>query len=130
MHKVAISVSISFLLFIIWVIYLANTGQHSIFFDLVGLIPYGDKVGHVFIFGFLTIVTNFASQFRAFSVYKINVFWGTAAVTTFATIEELSQYFIATRTLDIYDYSADMLGIFVFTIISIFFSKKITKART
>ncbi|WP_226410779.1 hypothetical protein [Shewanella glacialimarina] len=40
-----------FLGFIIWVIYLANTGGSSIFFDIVKHIPYGDKVGHCFYLG-------------------------------------------------------------------------------
>lgn len=54
----------------------------------------------------------------------MNVFWGTASVLSFVTLEELSQYFIPTRTLDIYDYSADMIGIFIFTVISNILAKK------
>ncbi|ALO42743.1 VanZ family protein [Pseudoalteromonas phenolica] len=118
MHKLTITLSSCFFLFIIWIIYLANTGQQSIFFDLVRLIPYGDKVGHFGLFGMLTLLANFASKFKVFKLGKVNVFWGTAAVVVFVTLEELSQHFMPTRTLDIYDYTADMIGILLFTWLS------------
>ena len=118
MHKLTITISSCFFLFIIWIIYLANTGQQSIFFDLVRLIPYGDKVGHFGLFGMLTLLANFASKFKVFKLGKVNVFWGTAAVFVFVTLEELSQHFMPTRTLDIYDYTADMIGILLFTWLS------------
>ncbi|NRB40461.1 MAG: VanZ family protein [Pseudomonadales bacterium] len=124
MHKLIITISSCFFLFILWIIYLANTGQQSIFFEFVRLIPYGDKVGHLSIFGFLTLLANFSSKFKTFSFGKINVFWGTSAVFVFVTIEELSQYFIATRTLDIYDYTADMIGILLFTCLSCILAKR------
>lgn len=74
MHKLTITLSSCFFLFIIWIIYLANTGQQSIFFDLVRLIPYGDKVGHFGLFGMLTLLANFASKFKVFKLGKVNVF--------------------------------------------------------
>ncbi|WP_226669191.1 VanZ family protein [Microbulbifer aggregans] len=123
MHKL-ITISSCFFIFIIWVIYLANTGQQSIFFDLVRLIPYGDKFGHLGLFGILTLLANFASKFKVFKLGKINVFWGTSAVFVFVTVEELSQHFMPTRTLDIYDYTADMVGILFFTWLSSIFAKK------
>ena len=118
MQKFLITISSCFFIFILWVIYLANTGQQSIFFELVRLIPYGDKIAHLILFGLLTLFANLASGFRVFSVGIKNVFWGTAAVFVFVTIEELSQHFIPSRALDIYDYGADMLGILLFTWIS------------
>lgn len=124
MHKLTITISSGFFLFIIWIIYLANTGQQSIFFDLVRLIPYGDKVGHLGLFGTLTLLANFASKFKVFKLGKINVYWGSAAVIVFVTIEELSQHFMPTRTLDIFDYIADMVGILLFTWLSSILAKR------
>ena len=118
MAKLTLTLSAGFFVFILWIIYLANTGQQSIFFDLVRLIPYGDKVGHLCLFGTLTLLTNIACKFRAFKLGQVKVFWGSALVFAFVTVEELSQHFVATRTLDIYDYSADLLGITLFTWLS------------
>jgi VanZ family protein len=118
MQKLAIIVGSVFFLFIIWVIYLANTGQQSILFPLVKLIPYGDKIGHLVLFGLLALFANLATGFRIFCVGTKRVFCGTAAVFVFVTIEELSQHFLPHRTLDIYDYSADMLGILFFSWVS------------
>ncbi|MCJ8311483.1 MAG: VanZ family protein [Saccharospirillaceae bacterium] len=130
MHKLTIAVSSCFFIFIIWIIYLANTGQQSIFFELVRITPYGDKVGHLLLFGCLTIFINMATKFSVFSVGKINVFWGSSAVVLFVTIEELSQFFISTRTLDIYDYTADIIGVLLFTWFSVILAKKIQQGHT
>ena len=130
MQKLTITISCCFFLFIIWVIYLANTGQQSIFFELVRFIPFGDKIGHLMLFGLLTLFANLASGFRVFSVATKHVFWGTAAVLVFVTIEELSQYFLPARTLDIYDYSADIVGILLFTWISgLLANRKLAKKK-
>ena len=42
MHKLISILSILFLGFITWIIYLANTGQNIIFFEFEGSIPYGE----------------------------------------------------------------------------------------
>ena len=130
MYKLTITIASCFFLFIIWISYLANTGQQSIFFDLVRFIPYGDKVGHFGLFGMLTLLANFASKFKVFKLGNINIFWGTAAVFIFVTAEELSQHFIPTRTLDIYDYLADMAGILSLTWLSSMLAKRNLKRRS
>lgn len=124
MHKLIMIISSCFFVFIIWVVYLANTGQQSIIFDIVRSIPYGDKIGHLGLFGVLTLLANIALKFKVFRLGAIKVFWGTAAVLVFVTVEELSQHFIPTRTLDIYDYTADIIGILIFTWLSGILAKK------
>lgn len=98
---------------------MANTGQSSLFFDLVKAIPYGDKIGHVFLFGFLTLGANVATKFKVVKTRKINILLGTVVVTLFVLIEEFSQHFSATRTFDTQDLMADTVGIIIFTVISI-----------
>ena len=44
-QRILLLIAIGFFGFIGWVIYLANTGQKSVFFELVAAIPYGDKLG-------------------------------------------------------------------------------------
>ncbi|ROS01704.1 hypothetical protein EDC56_2149 [Sinobacterium caligoides] len=123
MHKLMMVVSSALFLFILWVIYLTNTGQQSLFFDGVRLIPYGDKVGHFFLFGLLALAVNLASKLKVFSIGKLKIFWGSAIVFVFLTIEELSQYFIPTRTLDLYDFIADIAGVSLFSGLSVILAK-------
>lgn len=113
-----------FFCFIIWVIYLANTGQNSLFFKLVASIPYGDKLGHFCLFGLLTLATNFAFKLRSFNLSSIPIFLGTILVFLFVIIEEFSQYFIPNRTFDLIDLSADFIGIVFFNFVTIYLSKR------
>ncbi len=115
MHKLMVTITVSFFFFLLWVIYMADTGQKSILFELVKQTPYGDKIGHLVLFGLLTLFINSAFRFRTFLLGKLKLFWGTIAVFIFATVEELSQYFFPTRTLDFYDFSASILGVLLFT---------------
>lgn len=115
MNKFVTFLAAGFLCFILWVIYLANTGQPNVLFQLVKMIPYGDKVGHLLLFGTLTLLANLALRFRVLSVNRLPLYWGTALVTVFVAIEELSQHFIPSRTLDMLDFIADVTGILLFT---------------
>jgi VanZ family protein len=121
--KIISTLTVAFFGFIIWIIYLANTGQNSIFFDFVGSIPYGDKVGHFCLFGFLALGANFACKLKHFRVASFNIYVGSILVLVFASIEELSQHFIPNRTLDISDFVADCAGLIVFSIITSYLSK-------
>ncbi|QFU05381.1 VanZ like family protein [Pseudoalteromonas sp. THAF3] len=104
--------AIAFAAFLGWVIYLANSGQNSIFFQWVATIPYGDKLGHLVLFATFTLLATLALGARAIPLYgKVKVYWGALLVFAFALIEEISQAFIATRTFDLADLSANLLGI-------------------
>jgi VanZ family protein len=116
--KILSFVSILFFIFILWIIYLANTGQSSIFFTFVASVPYGDKIGHFFIFGLLTLGANILFKLKTFRLYKLNIYFGSVFVLLFALCEELSQYFLASRTLDLFDFLADLLGVFIFSLLT------------
>ena len=104
--------------FILWIIYLANTGQPSLFFELVKILPLGDKLGHFFLFGILTLGTNILSNYKKLKIGTATFHAGTLGVTVFVVIEEISQIFLPTRTFDMHDFVANLLGILVFTIIT------------
>lgn len=123
MHKLISLISVIFLGFITWIIYLANTAQNSIFFKFVASIPYGDKLGHFCLFGFLTLGANFAFKLKSYKLLSFNVYIGSIAVLLLVLIEELSQYFIPSRTLDATDLLADILGVITFSLITKFISK-------
>ncbi|KGJ96014.1 VanZ family protein [Colwellia psychrerythraea] len=115
--------TIAFFCFILWVIYLANTGQHSIFFQIIAGMPYGDKLGHFCLFGVLTLATNLAFKFKSFNFYSMQLFLGTILVFSFVVIEEFSQYFIPNRSFDLIDLSADFIGIAFFTFVTSYLNK-------
>ncbi|MBU2923367.1 VanZ family protein [Colwellia sp. 1_MG-2023] len=123
MHKLISIISVAFLMFITWIIYLANTAQNSIFFELVARIPYGDKLGHFCLFGLLTLGVNFAFKLKSYTLISFNIYVGSTVVFFFVLLEELSQYFIPSRTLDITDVLADILGIITFSLVTKFISK-------
>lgn len=113
MRKAQILAAIAFFTFILWVIYMANTGESSVFFDVVLAIPFGDKLGHAGLFGTLTFLVVIASKFRGLMVRHTKWYFGVMAVCTFVIAEEISQSFIPSRTFDLTDLIADALGIMV-----------------
>ncbi|HIL39661.1 MAG TPA: trypsin [Methylococcales bacterium] len=133
MYKFVIAIAVMFFGFITWIIYLANTGGHSVFFDFTRAIPYGDKLGHFCLFGILTLLGNLALKMRLVTIARFKIYLGSLLVLLFVTVEELSQEFIATRTLDYGDLVADFLGVAVFSFLaswvsSVYFSEKKRRA--
>jgi len=110
-QKLFMIVAVGFFFFMLWIIYLANTRTPNLFFYFVGSLPYGDKLGHFGLFGFLTFLSILGSNFKWFSLGKIRVYYGAAVVMLFAIVEEFSQVFIVSRTFDLADLAADTVGI-------------------
>ena len=123
MHKLISILSVAFLGFIAWIIYLANTAQNSVFFEFVASIPYGDKLGHFCLFGLLSLGANFAFKLKSVTLVSVEIYLGSALVFLFVLIEELSQYFIPNRTMDVTDLLADIFGIIVFGLATKLLSK-------
>ena len=124
MQKYFISLAICFFIFILWAIYVANTGQSNGLFNVVSTLPYGDKIGHFCLFGILTLFANLATRCRTLKIKKLSIYWGSLAVWIFVTAEELSQHFLPTRSLDIYDYIADLIGIIIFSYLAFQFNRR------
>lgn len=97
--------------FILWIIYEANTGSSNIFLYAVDLIPHGDKVGHIWLYGGLAFLLNLLFKRRVVLVKSERLQLGSVLVLGFAVIEELSQGFFATRSLDGWDLLADLMGV-------------------
>ncbi|WP_246034183.1 VanZ family protein [Thalassotalea mangrovi] len=110
--------TVAFFGFVLWVIYLANIGQSHILFQWAAATPYGDKLGHLFIFGFLTFIANISLKLKTVSFGRVTIYLGTLLVSIFVLAEEFSQSYFPTRTMDIEDVIADAIGILLFTGIS------------
>lgn len=128
MHKIAIGGATCFFGFILWVIYLANSGGRSLLFDFVGSLRYGDKLGHLCLFGALTLAVVAATKFRSFSLGRLHLYYGVVVVSLFVFVEEVSQVFIATRTFDLIDLVADIVGIVMAASVACLIDKKFNGA--
>lgn len=103
--------ALGFGLFIIAAVVIANLGYGATWWPFLDHIPYGDKLGHIGLFGALGFLCNLAlPDFRLRHLPR----WITA--TTFiliilVSLEEISQAFIPTRTCDFFDWLADLTGL-------------------
>ena len=102
---------------------MANTGQENVLFEIKQAVPYGDKIGHFFVYGMMTLFANYAFKFRYFANNKFNQY-GAVVVIAFTTFEEFSQLLFSTRTFSLYDMIANLAGIGLFTIVSIYMGQQ------
>ncbi|MFN3581325.1 MAG: VanZ family protein [Pseudomonas sp.] len=130
MYKLVSATAICLFIFMVWIIYLANTGSSSVFFDFVRSIPYGDKLGHLGLFGFLTLLAVIGSRFRTFALGTFRLYYGAAVVALFAIGEELSQAFIPSRTFDLLDLAANSVGIVLAVCVTYLMSKCFTNSAS
>jgi VanZ family protein len=100
--------------FICWITLQANNGNNNIFFDLVILIPYGDKLGHFMLYGTLSLLAVIAVTDKYLLVNKFRIPIGAIIVLLIAIAEELTQLFLSQRTFDLLDISANIVGVFIF----------------
>jgi len=108
---------LGFFIFIGFIIYLADTADHNFAFRLIGHIPYGDKLMHGFLYGVMALLLNYGLKFKSYKFLSFNMQVGALIVLTFAGIEELSQYWLPSRTCDVWDFVADMVGVVLFSLI-------------
>ena len=97
--------------FIVWMIYLANTGDNNALFAFVRTVPFGDKLGHFSLFGVLTLALILATRFHIIRFARLKIYSAVVLVSLFVVAEEFSQAFIPSRTFDLADLAADSLGI-------------------
>jgi polysaccharide biosynthesis protein VpsQ len=103
-----------FFLFTVWIIVVSDAGRSNVLIDSVRAIPYGDKLGHMILYGILAVLVNASLVLRKSNHLGLPL--GCALVLLFALVEELSQgFFPSTRTLDVGDMAADLIGIYCVT---------------
>lgn len=119
--------ALAFLVFTIWIIHEANIGRDNILFKTVRATPYGDKIGHFFLAGALTLSVNFFWGNRGFA--RCLLPYGSLLVTLMALAEESSQHYIATRNFDPNDALANLIGILVFSLPAVFSLRKKKKTQ-
>lgn len=96
-----------FFLFILGIIYKADTANYNFAFHVVGMIPYGDKIAHAVLYGILAYLLNYGLNGKRW--FRIEI--GTLLVMSFAFAEEVSQLYFPSRSFDLGDIAADVIGI-------------------
>jgi VanZ family protein len=105
-------VSALFLIFIIAVIILADRGSLPPSIRALYRFPNGDKVGHFILFGLLdfflvrAFLSSYPNQPRGRVTVSISLI-----LALFIALEEWSQQFFSTRTLDLLDLLAGYFGV-------------------
>ncbi|MEN0037749.1 MAG: VanZ family protein [Cellvibrio sp.] len=89
----------------------------NVFLRIGDLVPYGDKVAHVLLYGCLALLLNLLLKRKVLTVKSLNFQLGSVLVLGFAVLEELSQGFFATRNLDMWDLFADVIGVYLAAIL-------------
>ncbi len=84
------------------------------YFAFIGLLPFGDKIGHFCLMGVFSLVVNLAFEARTIHVWKLNYLFGSLIVLAVVIVEEFSQIYVSERTFDSVDLLADAAGIFIF----------------
>lgn len=103
--------ALAFGLFIIAAVIIANRGEGSQWWSFIHKIPYGDKLGHIGLCGTLSFLCNLAFPSRPFGHRPFLVTRTTLVLLTIISLEELSQLFIPTRSFDLFDWLADLIGL-------------------
>lgn len=101
----------AFFAFLVLIIYQADTAHYNFAFKMVGRIPYGDKIGHIVLYGIMAFLLNYG--FEGEKWFKIQI--GSIIVLVFSILEEISQAYFPSRSFDLSDIMASIVGIIIFT---------------
>lgn len=103
-------------LFACWLIYQKDLGISNSIINYVAAWPNGDKVGHFLLFGFLSFCAVFATDFKKASTSRyVPMYLASLVVCALVTIEECSQLLFKTRSFEIADIMANILGVMTFS---------------
>ena len=110
--------SLLFFAFICWIIVLTNLDQKLDFMRILDGVPFGDKLGHFLLYGFLAGLVNIALRFRRLSIWSVDINMAGVVVLCFAIAEEFTQLALAIRTFELADMLSDVLGVWLFVVLS------------
>ena len=115
----------AFALFIAAVVVVADLGQGARFWGFLEKIPFGDKLGHLGLFGVLAVLANLATQGAAYRWGFLRIAKGSFWIFVAAFIEECSQAFFPTRTFDLIDLTSDFLAVTLASVIVLWIAPRV-----
>jgi VanZ family protein len=111
------------------IVVIANAGLGNRYFGLLFALPYGDKIGHFFLMGTLSLLVNLALEARTIRFGRFNPLLGTLIVLLLVTIEEFSQIWVPTRTFSLLDLTFDYAGIWIFGRMAVAICRKLENQK-
>lgn len=120
------TISSIYFLFLAFIIVLADT-RGTNYFTFIGVLPFGDKIGHFCLMGIFSFLVNLTLRAKTVQVWKLNYLLGSLIVLAIVTLEEFSQIYIRGRTFDLNDLFCDFAGIFLFGELARFICRKFFK---
>ncbi|MCB0019559.1 MAG: VanZ family protein [Anaerolineales bacterium] len=104
-------ITIGFIILLIGIVIGADTGFEG--FRAFYNVPGGDKLGHFLLIGTLAFLVNASLGARRVRLGPLQPLLGSLLVTLVVTAEEFSQIFLAHRSFDLMDLTADFVGILI-----------------
>jgi hypothetical protein len=101
----------AFIILLIAIIVIADRGEGSRWWAFIDVIPCGDKFGHLFLIGTLSLLCNLAIPARPTAWLPRFITLTTLVLLILLSLEELAQAFIPTRNCDFFDWLADLAGL-------------------
>lgn len=104
----------SYTAFLAWNVQLANHAQqHRMPVCLYALLnaPYGDKICHFFLVGWLAFLANWVFECRTVKIMGRHLLIGSLLCFLAATCEETSQAFNPHRCIDLVDFAMNAIGV-------------------
>ena len=109
------------------IVILADLGIGAWVFAAAAWLPFGDKLGHMILAGILSFLLNSALRCRVTSLACVKILTGSLIAYLLVLMEEVSQFWMTTRNVDICDVLCAIAGVYLF---GIFASRNLrTKVR-
>jgi len=102
-----------FILLLLFIGYLANSGTGPDSFAFVKYVPGGDKTAHFMLMGMLSFLVNMSLAGAETKIFSLRVLKGSLTVCIVVTLEEISQIFLSSRTFSLGDLACDYMGIYL-----------------
>jgi polysaccharide biosynthesis protein VpsQ len=123
-------ITLLFFIFILFVIFTADTGILPRLITFMYAFPNGDKVGHFFLLGFLAFLVNLSLEGKTVGILAMHIQLGSLLVAGLSNVEEFSQSFFPARSASLLDLIASLIGIAFFTGLSKFILQKMDKRKS
>ena len=90
----------------------ATLGVRLWVIEVSARIPFGDKLGHLALAGVLSFLLNTALACRKLTLAGVRFGIGSLLAYLAVMIEELTQFWLANRNLDVYDLLCAVIGVY------------------
>ncbi len=120
--------TITFALFLVGLVALANAGRVPALFGIVAHLPGGDATGHFLLIGAMAFLLNASLPVLRRPVGRFRLPRGSLILALVVTVEELSQLWLPARSFSWADLLGNYLGILILGGLGAFFFRERPRA--